>query len=80
MSARNREQMGAKKESHTLDQEEADEVSRSLNGSAQAELHCEGRCAAWTLKASQSDVLKSRLYIIIYPHHSSMATQSTEML
>lgn len=74
--------MGARKESQTLDQEKVDEVSRSLNGSAEAELHCEGRGAARMLKApaSQSDGLKSWLYIIIYPHHSSMATQNTEML
>lgn len=61
VSARNQEQMGARKESQTSDQEETGEVSRSLNGSTETELHFEGKGGTQVLKAraSQSDVLKS---------------------
>lgn len=49
--------MGDRKESQTSEQQETDEVSRSLNGSTEAELHFEERGVTHVLKerASQND-------------------------
>lgn len=67
--------MGTRQEGQTSDQEETVEVSRSLNGRTDAELHVEGRGGTQVLKkrASQEDFLKSQLYIILYLHHNNGA-------